>query len=154
MDGREFIKQSLKIVNDQKTWDSFLKESKILSMQRNAVKNSDAKSPKKESVKGPRFPNHYIMNLPATATDFLDAFIGLYHGYEITESELPWIHCYCFSKTGNQEADVISRVEKVLGPIVDAQVFNVRNVAPKKDMMCISFRLTDVAFKTLKHKLE
>lgn len=57
-----------------------------------------------------RLPSHYIMNLPASALTFLDAFRGLFRPlYErIGEEEalkavaedggLPIVHCYCFTK--------------------------------------------------------
>jgi hypothetical protein len=57
-----------------------------------------------------RLPNHYIMNLPASALTFLDAFRGLYRPlYEKIGEEaakkaiaeaggLPIVHCYCFTK--------------------------------------------------------
>jgi tRNA (guanine37-N1)-methyltransferase len=61
------------------------------------------------------------------------------------------IHCYCFSKEVDQHKDVLDRVEKILGK-VDAQIHKVRNVAPKKDMFCISFRLPSAVAFTLKRK--
>ena len=57
-----------------------------------------------------RLPSHYIMNLPASALTFLDAFRGLYRPlYEKIGAEeakeaiaeaggLPIVHCYCFTK--------------------------------------------------------
>lgn len=86
-----------------------------------------------------------LLNLPASAIDFLDVFVGgVFDNWN--EDELPRIHCYCFSSAENSyERDVLERVEKVLGGTLDPSTtcFHlIRDVAPRKVMMCISFRLT------------
>nr|CCA26377.1 unnamed protein product [Albugo laibachii Nc14] len=87
-----------------------------------------------------------LLNLPATAIEFLDVFVG--GGFDDwNDDELPWIHCYCFtSATENQyEQDVLERVERVLKGKLDRSATSfqlIRDVAPRKVMMCISFRLT------------
>ena len=83
--------------------------------------------------------DHVIMNLPAIAIDFLDVFSSIachkFNGNMM-------IHCYCFSKKDNPFKDAEDRVRRMLGN--KAQEYNVhlvRNVAPKKVMMCVSFKL-------------
>ena len=83
--------------------------------------------------------DHVIMNLPAIAIDFLDVFSSIachkFNGNMM-------IHCYCFSKKDNPFKDAEDRVQRMLGN--KAQEYNVhlvRNVAPKKVMMCVSFKL-------------
>jgi tRNA (guanine37-N1)-methyltransferase len=84
-----------------------------------------------------------LMNLPAVALEFLDAFSGRFDEWAI--EELPRIHCYCFSTAmENPEADVQARAEAILGAFLDmetTEIHHVRDVAPKKLMLCISFRL-------------
>jgi tRNA (guanine37-N1)-methyltransferase len=101
MDGREFIKESMKLLNDGNQG-----ESKVF--------------------------DHYIMNLPAIAVNFLDAFTSM----EWDES--PMIHCYLFSK----EDDPLNMVKNALQvDELEAVVHNVRSVAPNKEMYCVSFKL-------------
>ena len=50
--------------------------------------------------------DHAIMNLPATAIEFLDVFNGLLEK-DRWRGPLPQIHCYCFAKTDETDADVI-----------------------------------------------
>lgn len=94
------------------------------------------------------------MNLPASAPEFLDAFRGLFlaRSEETRPITLPMIHTYCFSKADDAKADAKAMCEAVLGSIIpeeDCSVHEVRDVAPKKRMMCVSFRLPHaVAYET------
>ena len=55
------------------------------------------------------------------------------------------VHCYCFSKEEDPENDAIQRVKDVLHldslTFHDSGVKRVRNVAPSKEMLCVSVRL-------------
>ncbi|KAL7323560.1 tRNA(m(1)G37)methyltransferase [Mucor circinelloides] len=124
MDGRAFIKQAVKDLQATSTdeWKTF---------------------------------DHFVMNLPATAIDFLDAFRGLYHDQKdlfnaSARAKLPMIHCHCFTKSSDAMQDISERVGQIMGgkpDISKSSVHWVRNVAPKKDMYCISFPLSsDIAF--------
>jgi len=41
--------------------------------------------------------SHILMNLPASALEFLDALVGAFDA-ETWHAPLPRVHCYCFSK--------------------------------------------------------
>eukprot|EP00064_Thunnus_orientalis_P007876 superscaffoldBa00000900_g7898 len=86
---------------------------------------------------------HVVMNLPALALEFLDAFRGLLHQEPPCDDNLPTVHCYGFSKDDNPDKDVVERASRSLGfPLENrCSVHFVRNVAPNKDMMCVSFTL-------------
>jgi len=113
--------------------------------------------------KGAHF-NEVIMNLPQSATEFLDVFIGLGKriGPSFDESMLPRIHVYAFSTADDVIADIAERVAGVLRCDVSHLNFQgsshipkkmeeslsfpcwghvVRDVAPKKLMVCLSFKL-------------
>ncbi|ORY72763.1 Met-10+ like-protein-domain-containing protein, partial [Leucosporidium creatinivorum] len=107
-----------------------------------------------------RLVNHFVMNLPALAIEFLDAFKGLYRPlYELEgaweaveeagEAALPMVHCYCFTKSPETaEEDILERASKALGmPITpqakDYRLRFVRDVAPRKEMYCLEFRLSN-----------
>lgn len=119
----------------------------------------------------PQFVDHYVMNLPATAIEFVDAFQGLYTGKEElftphTSQKLPMVHVYCFSGNSDNEVDdhkdICERVSERIGftitpedrvggtgnPAIELDIFNVRLVSPKKQMFCASFRIPpEVAFR-------
>jgi tRNA (guanine37-N1)-methyltransferase len=66
---------------------------------------------------------------------------------------MPMVHVHCFARdAGNLEGEVLTRASEVLGVPLhperdEARVVKVRDVAPNKWMMCLSFRLPrDVAF--------
>jgi tRNA (guanine37-N1)-methyltransferase len=152
MDGRDFIANSLNLVRESKVWVKF----KEVQIQYSKLRrNSDRKVEDQ-----PEFPldynfipDHYIMNLPATAIDFLDAFIGLFKNSNV--EKLPMIHCYCFGSKNEPEIEITQRVTHKIGA-VELNIRHVRNVAPNKDMYCVSFRLpASIAYKNeLKRKLD
>lgn len=102
---------------------------------------------------------HAIMNLPASAPEFLDAFRGF------SNITLPRIHVYCFApkfapplgdETANENsmnedevnASVRERCSSALGCPLDASKHNitiriVRDVSPNKNMLCVSFNLPE-----------
>lgn len=116
------------------------------------------------------------MNLPASATEFLPNFRGLYAGCEDlfspkTGTKLPVVHVHCFALKSDDDGprlDVAERVSKELGVTLvwdgvkdtpggkagegeledgKVAVHLVREVAPAKSMYCATFRLpAGVAF--------
>lgn len=110
----------------------------------------------------PQTINHFVMNLPATAIDFLGSFNGLYYGHEElfephTKTKLPMIHAHCFSTKSDDNVregiEICQRISEKLGYEVkpgdeELVIYDVREVAPKKRMFCASFRLpAEVAFR-------
>ncbi|CAM6060653.1 unnamed protein product [Sphagnum tenellum] len=93
--------------------------------------------------------DHVVMNLPASALEFLDVLNGLLTR-DKWKGRLPRVHCYCFMRTKETSADVIERAEAYLkGPIQEPVVWTVRDVAPNKVMLCLSFELPEaVAFSS------
>ncbi|KAG9037407.1 tRNA(m(1)G37)methyltransferase [Tulasnella sp. JGI-2019a] len=99
--------------------------------------------------------DHFVMNLPATAIEFLGAFRGVFkplHDADPKEFDavygdvMPMVHCHCFTKElegPGAEEDLRKRVAAHMGAELptDAIFHFVRRVAPNKDMYCISFRL-------------
>jgi tRNA (guanine37-N1)-methyltransferase len=112
-----------------------------------------------------------LMNLPQSAYEFVDVFIGYHHRYNssLTSSlTLPRIHVYAFSTATDPIEDVIRRVASIMQCSVDDMNYQsvidvnenkkrgreddsedsdrchghiVRDVAPRKVMICLSFRL-------------
>ncbi|PLN82273.1 hypothetical protein BDW42DRAFT_184888 [Aspergillus taichungensis] len=132
---------------------------------------SQAPSEPAEVFHRPTVFDHYVMNLPATAIEFLDAFPGIYAGKESlfaphTEQRLPMVHVYCFSGHSEDERvdhiDICQRVSERIGYTItpddcvggsgnaeiELSIHNVRLVSPNKQMFCASFRLPrEVAFR-------
>ena len=101
------------------------------------------------------------MNLPASAVEFLDVFRNLYPSSVASKMKMPLIHCYTFIKAEKGEdyvAKAKQSVEQVLQlsaqDIEYEEVFDVRDVSPKKFMLCVSFRLPECVAFQVKRKLE
>ncbi|KFZ58503.1 tRNA (guanine(37)-N1)-methyltransferase, partial [Antrostomus carolinensis] len=93
---------------------------------------------------------HIVMNLPALAIEFLDVFRHLLVGEPCSAAGLPTVHCYGFSKHNDPARDIQERAEASLGTSLDGRcsTYLVRNVAPNKEMLCISFQIpADVLYK-------
>ncbi|KAJ7990772.1 hypothetical protein DPEC_G00290380 [Dallia pectoralis] len=84
---------------------------------------------------------HVVMNLPALALEFLDAFRGLLDQELSCDVNLPVVHCYGFSKKDDPQRDMVERASASLGVSLEGRcsVHLVRNVSPNKEMMCVSF---------------
>jgi len=89
--------------------------------------------------------DHVVMNLPASALEFLDVFQGLF-SRSYWKGPMPWIHCYCFMRSNETEEMIIERAETaLLSKIEDPIIHRVRDVAPNKAMLCLSFKLPETA---------
>jgi len=92
---------------------------------------------------------HVVMNLPSLAVDFLQYFRGLLSGSELRlphVTSLPLIHCYTFSRAEDPATDAAQTTAAALGlklfdDLQDRSVRVVRNVAPGKEMLCVTFCL-------------
>lgn len=94
---------------------------------------------------------HMSMNLPALAVEFLDVFSDWLSAEEIEKvcTKPPTIHVYCFIKIGKDE-DLQASTRRLVEEKLDAKlstetlkaIHHVRNVAPNKEMMRVSFLLT------------
>ena len=98
--------------------------------------------------------DHFIMNLPQMAPEFLDAF----RGWKFNEAlDTPMIHVHCFDEKARTpedhiriEKNTLQRCERALGCpgcLVDSkskykiEVRVIRDVGPRKNMLCVSFQL-------------
>ena len=87
--------------------------------------------------------DYCIMNLPAIAVEFLDAF----RSWDFSKCGRPIIYVYGFYKSSDDDYDklVRERCERALGVEIgvedEFETHRVRDVAPKKPMMCARFRL-------------
>lgn len=99
MDGREIIARSFEFANDPKIIQKMheLSVAKILAW--NKRRGETLRIPIREPATFRHF-QHYVMNLPGTATDFLDAFNGLYATKKdiVPADQLPVIHVHLFVK--------------------------------------------------------
>ncbi|KAE8666902.1 tRNA (guanine(37)-N1)-methyltransferase 2 [Hibiscus syriacus] len=90
--------------------------------------------------------DHVIMNLPASALQFLDAFRAII-SRKNWQGLLPLVHCYCFIRANETTESIISEAESALNAKIKDPVFHrVRDVAPNKAMFCLSFRLPEACF--------
>jgi tRNA (guanine37-N1)-methyltransferase len=173
-DGRVFIHQAADSILEasQKGECAVITRKEPLPQgQANNNNNTTSKSRTRFATREERIPipptiSHFVMNLPASAIEFLPSYRGVYAGREAlfaphTATPLPMVHVHCFSVKAADETprrDICERITRELGFAVrpgddpDAgegvvAVHCVRDVAPAKSMYCASFRLPrEVAF--------
>ncbi|KAF5368582.1 hypothetical protein D9758_002184 [Tetrapyrgos nigripes] len=148
-DGREFIRNAFQRVFDT-PFPPYTgpKLSKTLARKLEKQGKRVAETKASDSLPPRKTIDHFIMNLPDTAIQFLDAFRGAITSREMMdayESKMPLVHCHCFTRELEEDkaaADIKERVEEKLGhELKEYSVAHVRSVAPNKEMYCIAFRL-------------
>lgn len=160
-DGHSFIRDAADSVLEA----SKRKEHAVIKPPKPSRKAPPPKSPPKDIlIPVPPTISHFVMNLPASALEFLHNFRGLYSGNEElfaphTKTQLPLVHAHCFAPKLNDDttyAEVLGRIEREIGVALQhgdgdkegqCSIVEVRDVAPNKRMFCASFRLpANVAF--------
>jgi tRNA (guanine37-N1)-methyltransferase len=158
-DGRTFVHHAVKEVLQ-------LTETKTnhVTVRPKRLRNVDPSTTvaKDKIITIPQTVSHFVMNLPATAIDFLDSFSGIYAGHErlffpYTDTKLPLVHVHCFSTKSDDNKregiEICQRISEKLGFEIrpgdpELSIHDVRDVAPEKRMFCASFRLPhEVAFR-------
>ena len=115
----------------------------------------------------PRIFSHYVMNLPASGINFVSSFVGLYSnvpGVPVAEikklfedRQMPMVHVHCFSTKSEdnvkEKEEICEELSRQMGYTItpdmpEVDIYDVRDVAPKKRMFCATFRLPEeVAFR-------
>ncbi|KAJ9657020.1 tRNA(m(1)G37)methyltransferase [Neophaeococcomyces mojaviensis] len=156
MDGREFIKSATQdLLTNRRTFQK--KPKTVLSRKATAEekqRSAEYAASNTIELEEPKTFDHFIMNLPASAIEFLDAYKGLYRGQEnlFVDRKLPMIHVYTFQardEDDNEEkekVELLGRLSQYLGHDLDKErdevtLHRARLVAPKKLFYCASFRL-------------
>lgn len=120
---------------------------------------SCARSFLRKLVQEDRVPiTRVVMNFPAGAPEFLDVFRGLYNTWDGERPKMPLVHCYCFVKGVEDIDDARRRVRMALLateeecadlPDDAVNIREVRDVAPRKRQVCVTFRVPEsVAFSS------
>ncbi|XP_072969831.1 tRNA (guanine(37)-N(1))-methyltransferase [Typha angustifolia] len=139
----EFFEEVLPSVTNGSTKDA----DNNASNKRNRNTNKRVKVCRPSERKAWERIDHVIMNLPASALQFLDVFSGLIQK-KYWKGVLPWIHCYCFMRSNETEESILTEAELALNArILDPIFHRVRDVAPNKAMFCLSFKLPAECFK-------
>ncbi|KAH7326511.1 Met-10+ like-protein-domain-containing protein [Stachybotrys elegans] len=161
-DGHDFIQKAADMVLEAS------RDNYCAVVEPARVSRSAPKRPPPVRVPLPPTISHFVMNLPASAIEFLHNFRGLYHGHETlfaphTDVRLPMVHVHCFAAKGDKSGEdtapldgIRERIYKEIGVRLtpgDAEkdnevlIYEVRDVAPNKRMFCATFRVPpEVAF--------
>lgn len=170
-DGREFIRESPKILCEWATTEGNVQKTRTIKRRKIDPETKEkvtTKDVQVTSIPIPKYFTNYVMNLPDSALTFLDEFVGLYSRYpEVEEAlkndpdfKLPIINVHCFEKYSPSETEPTMEElhRRVHAKIVDLIGFEapfegftfhlVRKVSPTKPMFCVTFELPqEVAFK-------
>lgn len=154
-DGHAFIRDAAANLLEQ--------DHRVEIKKKASRKDPDAKPGIDKVLGQPKTFQHFVLNLPASALTFLSSFVGLYPPDLQKKlpcgAAMPIVHVYCFSTKDEQdisvEQDAAAKIcgeissqlglEMKPGPVGEGgvEIYDVRDVAPKKRMFCASFRLPE-----------
>lgn len=112
-DGRDFIRQCVLELSDNPfppytgpKLSRVQEEKKRRRLQKLMTEETTAAAaahtPSTESLPPRRYVSHFVMNLPDSAIQFLDAFRGLLadgtRNFSTLYKTMPMIHCHCFTR--------------------------------------------------------
>ncbi|KAL4589679.1 hypothetical protein LXL04_002587 [Taraxacum kok-saghyz] len=148
LDARVFMSKLMEVkvaVGESTNDDSCVEENGSceahVAVKAKGSKNKRIKTSVTFNEKSWEHIDHVVMNLPASALQFLDVFRGLIQ-MKYWKGSLPWIHCYCFIRSNETQESVVSEAESLLNAKIHEPIFHrVRDVAPNKAMYCLSFQL-------------
>ncbi|EYU17795.1 hypothetical protein MIMGU_mgv1a006623mg [Erythranthe guttata] len=144
-DARKFICSVMEVLSSEEKSGSANCTDICMPERKKRVLNKHAGGSQPFVAKPWEHIDHVIMNLPASALEFLDALGGLINRKH-WKGSLPWIHCYCFMRSTETDDLIKAKAEAALGASIRDPVFyRVRDVAPNKAMYCLSFRLPEEA---------
>lgn len=148
-DGHKFIKDAARGLHrtDHQT-------DEAVAVQKKPKSAKDSITPQETKTRvQPKFFSHYVMNLPATAIEFLPDFVGLYSWLSeeaLAEVKMPMVHVYCFETKSDDNVEqgirICEAISKGIGYSItpetpETTIWDVRDVAPNKRMFCASLRL-------------
>ncbi|PNS18183.1 hypothetical protein CAC42_3628 [Sphaceloma murrayae] len=158
-DGHKFIRRAARDLARSSHSVSLAPTVKKRTKSANTVSNGNST----KVLTQPKHFSHFLMNLPASAMDFLPNFVGLYD--EETQKllpsdvQMPMIHCYCFDTKSEDNVEEANRICEKISDLIgytitpetpETIIYDVRDVSNNKRQFDASFRLPrEVAFRSI-----